>query len=345
MNRKAVSLVLGGAMLISAVSGMNAGAEEAATEGKTYDSVTLTLYSPGNENSVPTKTIVKYGELLEEASNGSITCDVHFGGDLGDDANSIESTRMGTIDVIFAGTSGFTSFYDKAKVLDLPFLFTSAEEANEIVNSEIGDQIFDGLGDYDLVFLSEGDNGMRNISTTGNWKQIKSAEDVEGLKIRVPQSTMYTDVWSALGATPVSLSLAELTTALSNGTVDAQDNATYHEVANATWDDIKYYSYIKYMWMGCTMAMNKASYDKLSEDTQQLLKDKAKEAAQYSFDCIAEDNVTAQKTMEDGGVEFCEDPDVDSFKTKLDIPAYYERYKDEAWYDADLIDTIYNYEK
>lgn len=141
MNRKAVSLVLGGAMLISAVSGMNAGAEEAATEGKTYDSVTLTLYSPGNENSVPTKAIVKYGELLEEASNGSITCDVHFGGDLGDDANSIESTRMGTIDVIFAGTSGFTSFYDKAKVLDLPFLFTSAEEANEIVNSEIGEQI------------------------------------------------------------------------------------------------------------------------------------------------------------------------------------------------------------
>ena len=329
MNRKA-----------SAVSGMNAGAEEAATEGKTYDSVTLTLYSPGNENSVPTKAIVKYGELLEEASNGSITCDVHFGGDLGDDANSIESTRMGTIDVIFAGTSGFTSFYDKAKVLDLPFLFTSAEEANEIVNSEIGEQIFDGLGDYDLVFLSEGDNGMRNISTTGNWKQIKSAEDVEGLKIRVPQSTMYTDVWSALGATPVSLSLAELTTALSNGTVDAQDNATYHEVANATWDDIKYYSYINYMWMGCTMAANAATWNKIAPEYQEILKEQAKVAAKYSFDTIAQDNVTAQATLEAAGVQFDEEPDIQSFKDKLGIPAYYENYKDQPWYNQEIIDEI-----
>jgi TRAP-type C4-dicarboxylate transport system substrate-binding protein len=252
---------------------------------------------------------------------------------------------MGTIDVIFAGTSGFTSFYDKAKVLDLPFLFTSADEANEIVNSDIGEEIFGDMGQFGLNFLSEGDNGMRQISTTGNWKQITKADDVVGLKIRVPQSTMYTDVWSALGATPVALSLAELTTALSNGTADAQDNATYHEVANATWDNIKYFSYINYMWMGCTMAANSVSFGKLNAATQQLLKDQAKLAAQYSFDCIAKDNVTAQKTMEDGGVEFCEDPDVDSFKTKLDIPNYYTRYSSETWYDADLINKIYTYGK
>ena len=52
-----------------------------------------------------------------------------------------------------------------------------------------------------------------------------------GLKIRVPQSQMYTDCWSTLGATPVALALTELTTGLSNGTAQAQDNATYHEGA------------------------------------------------------------------------------------------------------------------
>ena len=62
-----------------------------------------------------------------------------------------------------------------------------------------------------------------------------------------------------------------------------------------------------------------------------------------SFDCIAEDNVTARKTMEEGGVQFCDNPDIDSFKKKLDIPAYYTRYASEAWYDQSLVDTIYNY--
>lgn len=309
-----------------------------------FTNTTLTLYSPGGENSVPTKTIIKYGELIEEATGGAVKCDVQYGGTLGNDAEAIESTRMGTIDLIFAGTSGFTSFYDKAKVMDLPFLFTSAEEANEVLNStDIGEQIFADFGDYDLVYLAEGDNGMRHVSTVKSWGQIEKADDVIGLKIRVPQSQMYTDCWSTLGATPVALALTELTTALSNGTAQAQDNATYHEVANATWDDIGYFSFINYMWMGCTMAANKIAWDKLNETTQNVLREKAKEAAQFSFDCIAEDNVTARKTMEEGGVQFCDNPDIDSFKKKLDIPAYYTRYASEAWYDQSLVDTIYNY--
>lgn len=309
-----------------------------------FTNTTLTLYSPGGENSVPTKTIIKYGELIEEATGGAVKCDVQYGGTLGNDAEAIESTRMGTIDLIFAGTSGFTSFYDKAKVMDLPFLFTSAEEANEVLNStDIGEQIFADFGDYDLVYLAEGDNGMRHVSTVKSWGQIENADDVIGLKIRVPQSQMYTDCWSTLGATPVALALTELTTALSNGTAQAQDNATYHEVANATWDDIGYFSFINYMWMGCTMAANKTAWGKLNETTQNVLREKAKEAAQFSFDCIAEDNVTARKTMEEGGVQFCDNPDIDSFKKKLDIPAYYTRYASEAWYDQSLVDTIYNY--
>ena len=70
----------------------------------------------------------------------------------------------------------------------------------------------------------------------------------------------------------MALALTELTTALSNGTAQAQDNATYHEVANATWDDIGYFSFINYMWMGCTMAANKIAWDKLNETTQNVLR-------------------------------------------------------------------------
>ncbi len=106
------------------------------------ESVTLTVYSPGNANSVPTKTILKYKELVESASNGSIKMVAHHSGELGNDAEALQSTRMGTIDIIFAGTSGFTSFYEDAKILDLPFLFDSAQEAYEIVNGEIGEEIF-----------------------------------------------------------------------------------------------------------------------------------------------------------------------------------------------------------
>ncbi|WP_320128234.1 TRAP transporter substrate-binding protein [uncultured Sphaerochaeta sp.] len=300
--------------------------------------ITLTVYSPGNANSVPTKTVLKYKELVEKASNGQILLDAHHSGELGNDAEALQSTRMGTIDIIFAGTSGFTSFYDKAKILDLPFLFKDANQAYEIVNSDIGEQIFADMTSAGLVYLSEGDNGMRHIATTK--KPIHSVADVKGLKIRVPTSKMYLDVWNALGATPVALSLNELAIALSNGTAEAQDNATYHLVANATYDDIKYYSYINYMWMGCTMAMNAKSWNGLSADQQNLLKEQAIIAAKYSFDTIQADNETAEATLKAAGVQFDTTPDIQSFKDKLGGSAYYKQYAQESWYNQSIIDAI-----
>ena len=245
---------------------------------------------------------------------------------------------MGTIDIIFAGTSGYTEFYDKAKILDLPFLFDTAEDAYEIVNGEIGEKIFADLPSTGLIYLSEGDNGMRHISTTN--RPVHTAADVEGLKLRVPTSQMYLDCWETLGANPVALALNELAIALSNGTAEGQDNATYHLVANATYDDIKYFSFINYMWMGCTMAANADSWNKLPAEYQAILKEQAKAAAKYSFDTIAADNEAATQTLKEAGVEFDEAPDIQSFKDKLGGKEYYERYANESWFDQDILDAI-----
>lgn len=356
--RRALSIVLASAMAVSltacggsgktetaAASSESAKTEESSAEAKSeasdldaLDPVTLTLYSPGNENSVPTKTILEYKKLVEEASGGKITLDAHHSGELGNDAEALQSARMGTIDIIFAGTSGFTEFYDKAKILDLPFLFETAEDAYEIVNSDIGEKIFADLPSTGLVYLSEGDNGMRQISTTN--RPVHTAADVEGLKLRVPTSQMYLDCWETLGANPVALALNELAIALSNGTAEGQDNATYHLVANATYDDIKYFSFINYMWMGCTMAANADSWEKLPVEYQDILKEQAKVAAKYSFDTIAADNETATQVLKDAGVEFDEEPDIQSFKDKLGGKEYYQRYANESWFDQEILDAI-----
>ena len=308
-------------------------AEEAPAEEPGIEPVTLTIYSPGNENSVPTKTIIEYARLVSEASDGAITLDVHHSNELGNDAEAIESTRMGTIDIIFAGTSGFTAFYEPAKILDLPFLFDDAEEAYEVTNGEIGEKIFENFPQFGLIYLAEGDNGMRHISTTN--RPIHTAADVAGLKIRVPTSQLYLDVWEALGATPIALALA-----LSNGTAEGQDNATYHLVANATYDDIKYFSNINYMWMGCTMAVNSVTWSKLDPAVQSILAEQAKVAAKYSFDTIAQDNETATKTLQDAGVEFDFEPDIQSFKDMLGGAEYYQRYANETWFNQELLDQI-----
>jgi tripartite ATP-independent transporter DctP family solute receptor len=300
--------------------------------------VTLTAYCPSNATSVPTKALLKYKELVEAASGGKILITVHHSGELGNDADSLQSARMGTIDIYFGGTSTYTTFYNKANILDMPFLFKDSNQAYDFVNSSIGEEIFKDFPSFGLVFLAEGDNGMRHIATTK--KAVHTVDDVRGMKVRVPVSQVYLDVWEAMGSTPIMLALQELSIALANGTADAQDNATYHIVANATYDDIKYYSFINYMWMGCTLSMNAVSWSKLTPEQQNILKEQGKMMAKYSFDTIAEDNVTAMETLKKAGVQFDMNPDIQSFKNKLGGSEYYKRYAKEPWYNQGIIDKI-----
>ena len=329
--KKLISLLLMLAMVF-AIAG--AGASFASADE--LKPVKLVAYCPGS--GVPYDTLVKFSELVAEASNGAIDLEVHESGTLGNDAEAIESTRMGTIDVICAGTSGFTAFYEPAKVLDLPFLFSDAKQACEVMNGEVGEEIFANFPQFGLVYLGEGDNGLRHISTTN--RPIHTAADVEGLKIRVPTSQLYLDVWEALGATPVALALPELALALANGTAEAQDNATYHLVANATYDNIKYFSYINYMWMGTTIAINANTWNKLEPAAQEILKEQAVAAGRYGFDLIDANNAAGEATLKEAGVEFDAEPDIQSFKDKLDIPAYYDRYENETWFNRDLLNAI-----
>ncbi len=96
---------------------------------------------------------------------------------------------MDTIDVICAGTPGFTASCEPAKVLDLPFLFSDAEQVCNIMSGPVGEKVFKVFSDFGHFYLGEGDNGMCRISATN--RPIHDAADVEGLKIRVPASQLY----------------------------------------------------------------------------------------------------------------------------------------------------------
>jgi TRAP-type C4-dicarboxylate transport system substrate-binding protein len=62
--------------------------------------------------------------------------------------------------------------------------------------------------------------------------------------------------------------------------------------------------------------------------------------AKYSFDAIAEDNVTAMETLKQAGVQFNMNPDIQSFKNKLGGAEYYKRYEKESWYNQAILDRI-----
>jgi len=53
-----------------------------------------------------------------------------------------------------------------------------------------------------VVPIAWGENGFRQLS---NSKHLRHPEDLHGLKIRVPGTPIFVDIFQALGANPVTM--------------------------------------------------------------------------------------------------------------------------------------------
>jgi len=110
-----------------------------------------------------------------------------------------------------------------ASVLDIPYTFSSATVAWEVLDGEFGDALGEHcLEQTGMRTLAFGETGFRNF--TNNTREIRTPADMEGLKFRVQPIPLYLEMVSGLGGEPTPIAWTELPNALSTGVVDGQEN-------------------------------------------------------------------------------------------------------------------------
>lgn len=306
------------------------------SQGKNKISTIIKAYVPTNIDAVPTKALLRYADSVNEAANGRLQVQVYHSGQYGNDREAIEALRLGIIDILFAGTGGFSEFHNDIRILDLPFLFEDSRDAQQKMESELCKKLFSGLEEYNIKYLATGDNGMRHISTST--VPVYTVKDVRSLKIRVPEIDSYVDLWKFWGAEVVPMPLTELNTAMEQGIIQAQDNAPYHSLASGVYKFQHYYSYINYMWMGLSLVANLETWNDLSGELQEILLSEARQTASWTFDEIENDNITAAEIMKEFGILLIYDPDRESFMENIET--FYSLYEDKPWFDRALIDAL-----
>jgi TRAP-type C4-dicarboxylate transport system substrate-binding protein len=142
---------------------------------------------------------------------------------------------------------------------------------------------------------------------------VHSVEDVQGLRIRVPEIDSYVKTWEAFGASPTAMAWPDVYMALQTGVIDAQDNAPEHTWSNRTYEVQDYYSVINYTWMGGVLTINLQRWNELPEDVQEIMLEAAREAGEWTFDELSQANVDALDRMEEAGLEVIRDPDSRGF--------------------------------
>jgi tripartite ATP-independent transporter DctP family solute receptor len=217
-----------------------------------------------------------FKDELEKRSNGALTVQIFPQGQLGNDAQMIDGVRSGIIDITMVGLNNMTGLMPRAGAFELPFMFADRAAAYRVLDGDVGQSIAAEFEQHGMVSLGFPENGFRQM--TNNRGPIREPGDVAGLQMRVNNSRALGDMFSALGAAPQQLPVAELYTALETGVVDSQDHPVAIVVSFKFNEVQEYLSLTNHAYSALSLAMNLNRFNGLSPELQQVVRDVAAES-------------------------------------------------------------------
>ena len=274
-------------------------------------------------NATPTvEAMKKFGEILEQKTNGDITVQYFPDSQLGGERELVELVQAGTIDFTKVSGGLMESFAPVYGVFSMPYLFNNQEHFYNVMDdAEIMQPIYETTKDRGIVGLTYFNSGARSFYTVK--QPVESVEDLKGLKFRVMQSPTSIKMVQLLGATPIAMGQAEVYTSLQQGVLDGAENNEYAITIARHGEVAKYYSYDVHTRIPDIMLVSSKTLEKLSDENRQAVLDAAKEATAYHKQVWAEAIEAEKKKAEENfGVQFSY-PDISAFQAAVQ-PMYDE---------------------
>lgn len=192
-------------------------AEPAAAETE-LEPITIVFATPNADANIESEYAQKWIEAVKEASGGKITFDYTNSGALGNYEELLEGTVNGIYDMTITEPSYIETYVPESALLSLPMLYGSYEEADSILDGEVG-QWYGGLcKQAGLEVMNYFYCGFRYIISE---KEIASLEDCSGVIIRSPNIQTYLDTLQMLGFKCETMAFSEAYTAMETGVIEA----------------------------------------------------------------------------------------------------------------------------
>lgn len=279
----------------------DAAASQDTSDGTDYtqgDKITIKIAHVSQEGVPIDVASKKLGDMLNEKTGGRITVNVFPASALGNNTELLEQLQMGTLEMAISSVAFLGAFTETTKLLDLPYLFQSNEAAEEVMDGDVGQTIFENLQPAGFEGMAWLATGWRHVTAN---KEIHKPEDMKGLKIRVMENQMHIDHFNALGASAVPMAFSELYTALQNGTMDAQENPFANIDGNRLYEVQKYIIKTGHIYDTSPLLASKTWWDSLSESDQKLIRECVNEMVTYERELSASNEAELEEKIGNNG--------------------------------------------
>ncbi|HEX5243663.1 MAG TPA: DctP family TRAP transporter solute-binding subunit [Tepidisphaeraceae bacterium] len=213
---------------------------------------------------------------------------------LGGEVEMLKAVQLGTVDMAFITGAPLPNFVPEIGVFNIPFLFRDVDHAHAVLDGPIGQSYLAKFHDKGLVALAWGENGMRHL--TNSKREIRTPDDLKGLKLRLPQSDVMLAGFKALGANASPLAFPLLYGALQSGEFDGQENPIA-TIQSSKFNQVqKYLTLSGHVYDPAVLFISEDAFDDLSADDKKSFTEAARLGGQASrqFAADAEKNGVAE---------------------------------------------------
>ncbi|MGE4354609.1 MAG: TRAP transporter substrate-binding protein [Oscillospiraceae bacterium] len=319
MKKRILGLIMALAMvlLLCAGCGGNTATETAAPESTSPESSSpessapttdeknyvLDFNTPFAAEGPAGQAAVEFAKEVEERSNGTIKINVFTDGALGNGNESWSSLASGDLDICILGQEGLDAYAPEYTFLISPFLMQDFDHVKAILNSEIGDGLIEKYREAGIETLAF---HYRDVRVMAADKEITSADQINGLKLRLPGITTFVEAWSQLGAIPTTVAMSELYTALQTGVAEACEGGYEQMVTLKIYEVQKYIINTEHEYEHCYLNINKALFDGMSENQQTILRECAQKWMAWADELSENSREQYKQECIDGGMTYVE---------------------------------------
>jgi len=262
---------------------------------------------------------------IKEATGGRVEITVFPNNQLGSDTDTLSQLRDGAVE--FFNLSGLilAILVPTAAINGVGFAFKDYGQVWPAMDGALGAFIRGEIAKRGLVaFEKQWDNGYRQI--TSATKPIRTPEDLNGFKIRVPPSPLWTGLFKAFGASPASINFSETYSALQTRLVDGEENPLAVIDAAKLYEVQKYLSVTNHMWDGFWLLANRGALEALPKDAQEIVQREFNRSALEQRADVARLNATLEGALQQKGLQFIA-TDPAAFRAALKKAGFYAEWQ------------------
>lgn len=258
---------------------------------------TWDMPTPYPDKTFHTQNIAEFAGDVEKATGGGLVIKIHSAGSLFKHPEIKNAVRGGQVPAGEFFLSRLSNEHAVFGADSQPFLATNYDDAAKLWEAQrtVVAKLLDKQGLMPLFSVPWPPQGLYTK------KEIKSVDDLKGIKFRAYNATLETFA-KKVGAAPTQVEVPDIPQAFATGRVDAMITSPSTGANSKAWDFVTHYTDIQAWLPKNIVVVSKKAFRKLDKPVQEAVLAAAASAEERGWEMSRKETEAKTKIMADNGV-------------------------------------------